>query len=88
MNQFNIFMWHDDVAPPNDDPTPWLRGPPSGPTTRTQAIHDKVNSILSTLDLDTTLDGVLPHSDMLCVIRYEERISSAPTPSYATVATV
>ena len=66
----------NDVAPPNDDATPWPRNPPSGPTTRTYALYVKVNSILSTLDLDTTLDGVLPHSYMSCVTRYELRQGS------------
>jgi hypothetical protein len=49
---------------------------PSGPTTRTHAIHDKVNSILFTLDLDTPLDRVLPHADVRCVIRYKHRQES------------
>jgi hypothetical protein len=63
----------DDIAPPKVDTTPSPTSPPSGPMTqdRVKALHDKVNTILSTLDLDTTLDGVLPHSDMLCVIRYK-----------------
>jgi hypothetical protein len=30
-----------------------------------------VNSILSTLGLDTPLDGMLPHAETLCVIRYK-----------------
>jgi hypothetical protein len=38
-----------------------------------KAIHDKVNSILSTLDLDTNLDGMLHHANVLCVIRYKLR---------------
>ena len=38
---------------------------------RVEALHDKVKSILSTLNLDTTLDGMLPHADVLCVIRYK-----------------
>jgi hypothetical protein len=38
---------------------------------RVKAIHDKVNSLLTTLDLGTPLDGLLPHADTLCVIRYE-----------------
>jgi hypothetical protein len=40
---------------------------------RVKAIHDKVNSLLSTLNLDTTLDGVLLHSDVLYVLRYDIR---------------
>ncbi|KAK1617402.1 hypothetical protein QYE76_022919 [Lolium multiflorum] len=39
---------------------------------RAKAIHDKVNSLLTTLDLDTPLDGMLPHAETLCVIRYME----------------
>jgi hypothetical protein len=31
-----------------------------------------VNSLLTTLDLGTPLDGLLPHADVLCVIRYKE----------------
>ena len=64
----------DDVAPPTDDTTPRPTSPPSGPMTRARvkALHEKVNSLLTTLDLGTPLDGMLPHADMLCVIRYEE----------------
>ncbi|KAK1648901.1 hypothetical protein QYE76_066706 [Lolium multiflorum] len=39
---------------------------------RAKAIHDKVNSLLTTLDLGTPLDGMLPHAETLCVIRYVE----------------
>ncbi|KAK1665005.1 hypothetical protein QYE76_053164 [Lolium multiflorum] len=39
---------------------------------RAKALHDKVNSLLTTLDLGTPLDGMLPHADTLCVIRYVE----------------
>ncbi|KAK1681332.1 hypothetical protein QYE76_042180 [Lolium multiflorum] len=39
---------------------------------RAKAIHDKVNSLLTTLDLDSPLDGMLPHAETLCVIRYTE----------------
>jgi hypothetical protein len=48
--------------------------PPRGPITRARAkaIHQEVNSLLTTLDLGTPLDGMLPHADMLCVIIYEE----------------
>jgi hypothetical protein len=38
--------------------------------------HDKVNSLLSTLELDTTLDGLLPHTNILYVIRYQSRQGS------------
>src|SRR5215212_2385514 len=39
---------------------------------RAKAIHDKVNSLLTTLDLGSPLDGMLPHAETLCVIRYME----------------
>ena len=47
--------------------------PPSRPMTRARAkaLHDKVNTLLSTFDLGSTLDGMLLHTDMRCVIRYE-----------------
>ena len=59
---------------PNATPTPTPPSPPSGPMTRARvkALHDKVNSILATLDLDTPLDGMLPHAETLCVIRYKD----------------
>ena len=38
---------------------------------RAKAIHDEVNSLLSTLDMDLAMNGSLPHSNALCVIRYE-----------------
>ena len=49
--------------------------PPRGPMTRSRAkaIHQEVNSLLSTLTLNSPLDGMLPHANMLCVIRYEPR---------------
>ena len=45
--------------------------PPSGPMTRARvkALHDKVNSLLSMCDLDTPLNGLLLHSDTLCILR-------------------
>ncbi|KAK1595928.1 hypothetical protein QYE76_007778 [Lolium multiflorum] len=63
----------DDVAPLTNDTTSRPTSPPSGPMTRARAkaIHDKVNSLLTTLDLGTPLDGMLPHADVLCVIRYK-----------------
>ena len=55
-----------DTTTPNHPPTP------SGPLTRARAraMQQKVNSLLSTLDLGTYLDGMLFTSDTLCVIRY------------------
>jgi hypothetical protein len=52
-----------DVAPLKDETTSWPTFPPREPMTRdrVKSIHDKVNSLLSTLELDITLDGLLPH---------------------------
>ena len=36
---------------------------------RVKALHDKVNSLLSMCDLDTPLNGLLLHSDTLCILR-------------------
>ena len=36
---------------------------------RVKALHDKVNSLLSMCDLDTPLNGLLLHSDTLCLLR-------------------
>ena len=40
---------------------------------RAKALHDEVNSLLSSLDLGSTLDGLLLHTDTLCILRYESR---------------
>ena len=63
----------DDAAQPMVGSIPTPPSPPSGPMTRARAkaLHDKVNSLLSMLDLDSTLDGMLLHSNTLCIIRYE-----------------
>ena len=37
---------------------------------RVKDLHDKVNSLLSMCDLDTPLNGLLLHSDTLCVLSY------------------
>ena len=62
-----------DVNPPTTQPTPTPPSPPSGPMTRARAkaLHDKVNSLLTSLDLGSTLDGILLHADTLCILRYE-----------------
>ncbi|KAK1602126.1 hypothetical protein QYE76_017169 [Lolium multiflorum] len=64
---------HSDAGWPSETSAPRPTSPPSGPMTRARAkaIHDKVNSLLTTLDLGTPLDGLLPHADVLCVIRYK-----------------
>jgi len=61
--------WHHDVA----QPPVATHDTQSGPMTRARvkALHDKVNSLLSVHDLDTPLNCFLPHSDTLCVLRYE-----------------
>ncbi|KAK1663838.1 hypothetical protein QYE76_051997 [Lolium multiflorum] len=65
----------DDTGWPMDTAASRPTSPPRGPMTRARvkALHDKVNSLLTTLDLDTPLDGLLPQADMLCVIMYEPR---------------
>ena len=42
---------------------------------RAKALHEKVNSLLATSDLDTTLDGLLFHTDTLCILRIEPKES-------------
>jgi hypothetical protein len=38
---------------------------------RAKALHDKVNFLLNTLDLEHTLNGSLPHGNIICAVRYE-----------------
>jgi hypothetical protein len=38
---------------------------------RAKALHDKVNLLLKTLDLEHTLNGSLPHGNIICVVHYE-----------------
>jgi hypothetical protein len=38
---------------------------------RAKALHDKVNSLLNTLDLEHTWNGSLPHGNIICAVRYE-----------------
>ena len=63
----------DDTGWPLDTTASRPPSPPSGPMTRarTKALHDKVNSLLSTLELDTPLDGILPHTNVLCILSYD-----------------
>lgn len=69
-----LFLVKCDAGWPLDTSSPRPTSPPSGAMTRARvkALHDKVNSLLTTLDLGTPLDGLLPHADTLCVIRYKE----------------
>ena len=57
---------------PMDAPTPPTT--PLGPMTqaRAKAIKDKVNSLLSELPLSMHETWLLPKSEMLCMIRYQE----------------
>jgi hypothetical protein len=38
---------------------------------RAKALHDKVNSLLNTLDLEHTLNGSLPHGNIICAVHYD-----------------
>ena len=60
----------DDAAqhiPPTTSTTP------IGTITRSRsnAIHDKVNSLLSLYTFDVLVNGSLPHGDTLCMLSYE-----------------
>ena len=37
---------------------------------RTKAVHDKVNSLLSLHTFDVSVNGSLPHGDTLCILSY------------------
>ena len=43
---------------------------------RAQALHQEVNSLLSTYAFDTPLDGLLLHANTLCSIRYIDQEAS------------
>jgi len=38
---------------------------------RVQVLRDKVNSLLTMLDIDAPLDGMLPHASVLCILSYD-----------------
>jgi hypothetical protein len=38
---------------------------------RAKALHDKVNLLLNTLDLEHTMNGSLPHGNIICAVCYE-----------------
>jgi hypothetical protein len=38
---------------------------------RAKALHDKVNLLLNTLHLEHTLNGSLPHGNIICAVHYE-----------------
>jgi hypothetical protein len=62
-----------DVGWPSDTSASRPPSPPQGPMTRSQAkaLHDKVNLLLNTLDLEHTVNGSLPHGNTICAVRYE-----------------
>ena len=69
-----LLIWREvDTARPTDNAFSTPPNPPSGPMTRSRAkdLHDKVNSFLYMCDLDPTEDGMLPHTNALCILRYE-----------------
>jgi hypothetical protein len=83
--RFSFEVLTDDVAPLKVDTTSRPSNPPGGPMTRARvkALQVKMNYILSTINLDTPLYGLLLHSETLCVIRYEHQEEYAkgdPTP--------
>jgi hypothetical protein len=63
------------MARPPDDASSRPPSPPSGPITRARAkmTHGKVNSFLLMCDLDPKLDGMLPHANALCILRYDSQ---------------
>lgn len=67
-----------DTGWPSDTASSRPTSPPRGPMTRAraQALHQEVNSILSTYAFDTPLDGVLLHANTLCSIRYIDQDTS------------
>ncbi|KAK1645868.1 hypothetical protein QYE76_063673 [Lolium multiflorum] len=60
----------DDTGWPLDTASSRPTSPPRGPMTRAraQALRQEVNSLLSTYDFDTPLDGLLLHANTLCSI--------------------
>jgi hypothetical protein len=62
-----------DTGWPTDTSASRPPSPPQGPMTRARAkaLHDKVNSLLNTLDLEHTWNGSLPHGNIICAVRYE-----------------
>jgi hypothetical protein len=63
----------DDVGWPSDTSASRPPSPPQRPMPRAQAkaLHDKVNLLLNTLDLEHPLNGSLPHGNIICAVRYE-----------------
>ena len=62
-----------DTGWPSDPSQAIPPSAPSGPMTRARAklLHDKVNSLLSSCDFDTSLDGMLLHAPTLCILSYD-----------------
>src|SRR3954471_16045879 len=78
-----------DAARPPTATTSTPTSYPSGPMTRARAklLQTKVNSLLSLCDFDTPLDGLLLHTQTLCIIRYEEATSRCQTQAVLPVGT-
>src|SRR3954466_14416307 len=68
-----------NAARPTDVSTSPPTCPPSGPMTHARAklLQAKVNSLLSSCDFDTPLDGLLLHSQTLCILSYEPKEASS-----------
>jgi hypothetical protein len=62
-----------DTGWPSDTSASRPPSPLQGPMTRARAkaLHDKVNLLLNTLDLEHTLNGLLPHCNIFCAVRHE-----------------
>ena len=62
-----------DTGWPSDPSQAIPPSAPSGPMTRARAklLHDKVNSLLSSCDFNTSLDGMLLHAPTLCILSYD-----------------
>jgi hypothetical protein len=62
-----------DVGWPSDTFASRPPSPPQGPMirARAKALHDKVNLLLNTLDLEHTLNGLLPHGNIIWAVHYE-----------------
>jgi hypothetical protein len=78
-----------DAARPPAATTSTPTSYPDGPMTRARAklLQTKVNSLLSLCDFDTPLDGLLLHTQTLCIIRYEEATSRCQTQAVLPVGT-
>jgi hypothetical protein len=72
-SRMNLFVGGDDMGWPLDTSSSRPPSPQRGTMSRAQAksIHDKVNSLLYMLEIDPSVNSLLPHSSDVCAIRYE-----------------